>query len=124
GAYLDPLADKLLLSGCYLALWAAGVAPGWLVALVFSRDALILAVAGTALALTPLREFRPSGWGKLSTVVQVITGVALLASAACPWRPLGRAAAALVWAAAAATLWSGLDYAWQTAARLRRLLSG
>lgn len=119
GAYLDPIADKLLLSGAYLALWMAGVAPGWLAAVVFGRDALILLGVGAALAFTPLREFAPSAWGKASTVVQVITGVALLTAAACPWPPLKQIASVLVWLAAAATLWSGLDYAARTMARLR-----
>ncbi|MCS7316506.1 MAG: CDP-alcohol phosphatidyltransferase family protein [Bryobacterales bacterium] len=121
GAYLDPVADKLLLSGSYLALGMAGVAPGWLVAIVLGRDALILLAVGAALAFSSLREFPPSAWGKTSTVVQVVTGVTLLASAACPWPWLGQFAAFLVWLTAAATLWSGLDYAIGMLARLRRL---
>ncbi len=121
GAYLDPVADKLLLSGSYLALWLAGVAPGWLVAIVFGRDALILLAVGAALAFSSLREFAPSVWGKASTVVQVITAVALLTAAACPWPPLKQIASILVWLAAAATLWSGLDYAARMLARLRGL---
>lgn len=121
GAYLDPVADKLLLSGSYLALWVAEVAPGWLVAIVFGRDALILLAVGAALAFSPLREFSPSVWGKTSTVVQVITGVALLTAAACPWDPLKQTASIMVWLAATATLWSGLDYAARMLARLRGL---
>lgn len=120
GAYLDPVADKLLLSGSYLALWMASVAPGWLAIVVLGRDALILLAVGAALALTPLRGFAPSAWGKASTVVQVITGVALLTAAACPWPPLKQIASVLVWLAGAATLVSGLDYAARMLARLRR----
>lgn len=120
GAYLDPVADKLLLSGSYVALGAVGAAPLWLVALVFGRDLLILAMVGAALLFTRIRGFRPSRWGKLSTVTQVVTGVVLLAAAGCPWPPLGRWASTLVWAAAAATVWSGLDYAREALVRLRR----
>jgi len=119
GAYLDPVADKLLLSGSYLALAAVGAAPWWLVALIFGRDLLILAMAGAALLFTRIREFPPSRWGKLSTVTQVITGATLLAAAGCPWPPLARLASALVWAAAAATVGSGLDYARRARMRSR-----
>jgi len=120
GAYLDPVADKLLLSGSYLGLGAAGLAPWWLVGLIFGRDLAILAMAGGALLFTPIREFSPSLWGKASTVAQTVTGLALLAAAACPWPPIGRAAQALLWAAAAATVLSGLDYARQAVLRLRQ----
>lgn len=119
GAYLDPIADKLLLSGVYLAMALAGVAPWWLIVLIFGRDLLILAMAGAALLFTRIRDFPPSRWGKLSTVAQVITGVALLVSAACPWPPLTWIAHWLVWVAAAATAWSGLDYVRQAFVRLQ-----
>ena len=38
GAYLDPIADKCLMGGVYLALWASGTVPGWFVAIVFGRE--------------------------------------------------------------------------------------
>ncbi len=119
GAYLDPVADKLLLSGSYLAMALVGAAPWWLVALILGRDILILSVAAAALLFTGRREFTPSRWGKLSTVMQVITGVALLSAAGCPWPPLGRIAGWLVWVAAGATVWSGVDYARRAATRQR-----
>jgi len=120
GARLDPVADKILLSGSYLALWAADVLPGWLVAIVFGRDALILAGVACLMAFTPRRDFAPSLWGKVSTVVQVVAAVVFLTSAACPWDPLGRLAAASIWAVAAATVWSGIHYGIHAIARLRR----
>src|SRR5512142_429807 len=60
GAYLDPIADKALLSASYLAFGISGAVPWWLVALIFGRDLLILAMAGAALLFTPFREFPPS----------------------------------------------------------------
>src|SRR5689334_2751866 len=42
GAYLDPIADKMLLSGVYLALAAAGSVPWWLVGVIFGRDLYLL----------------------------------------------------------------------------------
>src|SRR5689334_10199017 len=43
GAYLDPIADKCLLSGVFLALAAARIVPSWVVILIFGRDLLIFA---------------------------------------------------------------------------------
>src|SRR5579883_2909018 len=76
GAYLDPIADKALLSGLYLTLAVTGDIPWWLVGLIFGRDLLILAAAGLALLFTRLRAFPPSLWGKVSTIFQVLTAVA------------------------------------------------
>src|SRR5262244_2762586 len=42
GAYFDPIADKCLLSGVFLALAMAGLAPIWFVAVIFGRDLYIL----------------------------------------------------------------------------------
>jgi cardiolipin synthase len=111
GAYLDPIADKVLLSGAFLALGFAGALPWWLVGLVFGRDLLILMGVLAILVLHQGREFPPSGWGKLSTGIQVVTGAAGILARAWPERGLGPAVAALVWVAALATVWSGLDYA-------------
>ena len=72
GAYLDPLADKLLLSGSFLVLALSGALPGWLAAVVLGRDALILGAAGVLYAGKFRRSFPPSLWGKLSTFVQVL----------------------------------------------------
>src|SRR5215469_18742552 len=73
GAYLDPIADKCLLSGVFLALAVAGLVPHWFVFIVFGRDVYLLLAAGCLLWLTSIRKFPPSVWGKLSTFVQVVT---------------------------------------------------
>jgi cardiolipin synthase (CMP-forming) len=118
GAYLDPIADKTLLSATYLAMGAARVVPWWLVALVFGRDLLILVMAGAALLFTRYREFPPSVWGKLSTFCQILAGLAALMAATFPsWKiPL----APFFWLAAAATIWSGAGYLWRGASMVRR----
>jgi cardiolipin synthase len=119
GAYLDPLADKLLAATVFLALAAAGRLPWWLAALVLGRDLLILAFVAWALRFTRLRKFPPSVWGKASTVAQFSLGVACVLEMAAPAAWLTGAVRLLVWAAAAATAWSGLHYGW-TAARMLR----
>jgi cardiolipin synthase len=111
GAYLDPIADKALLSSTYLALGAAGAIPWWLVGLVFGRDLLILALVGAALLFTGYRDFPPNCWGKLSTGVQAVAAVWVIVARAFP--SAGLPSYAMLWPAAAATAWSGLTYLWQ-----------
>ncbi len=119
GAYLDPIADKLLAATVFLGLAAAARLPWWLAALVLGRDALILLFAAWALRFRRLRRFPPSVWGKASTAVQFSLGVAcvLQMAAAAAW--LDVAVRALIPMAALATAWSGLHYGW-TAVRMLR----
>jgi len=113
GAYLDPIADKLLLSGVFLALAVIRSAPLWLVGVIFGRDLLILGSSGAALLLTRLRAFPPSVWGKASTFFQILTAVAYLARNALGSPVFATLCAALIWPAAALTVWSGIDYGWR-----------
>jgi cardiolipin synthase (CMP-forming) len=113
GAMLDPIADKLLLSGLFLTLAYLRKVPIWFVVLVFGRDLAILACAGYALLFMDIRSFPPSVWGKLSTFLQVLVATALLTRAAVNVATLDGLLAALVWCSAAATLWSGAHYAWR-----------
>jgi cardiolipin synthase (CMP-forming) len=120
GALLDPVADKVLLVTVYVSMGVAGLVPNWLVALVVGRDVLILAFAGVALLLTAQRSFSPSPWGKLSTLIQIFTGLLAIGSRAFGGAILETAAHAMVFVTAAATLWSGIDYGLRAARLLRR----
>jgi cardiolipin synthase len=72
GAYLDPIADKLLLSGMFVTLFLARLIDPWLALFVLGRDVLIvLAAAGFYLAKAR-RDFPPSVWGKISTFAQIL----------------------------------------------------
>ena len=119
GAFLDPVGDKLLLSGVYLALAAIGSVPWWLVGIIFGRDLLILAASAVARLSTRLRAFPPSVWGKASTLLQVITAVAFLARNAIPARLFVIACEALIWPVALLTIWSGIHYGWRGVRLLR-----
>lgn len=83
GAWLDPMADKLLLVTMFVMLTlpdigSANRLPLWFTVLVISRDvAIVLTVAVINLAVGP-RTFRPSIFGKLATATYVLTGVAAL----------------------------------------------
>ena len=119
GALLDPVADKVLLVTVYIAMAIAELVPGWLVILVVGRDVLILACAGLAFLFTNVRSFPPSRWGKLSTLIQMLTGVLVIGSRAVGSTSLVAYAAVMIVVTAVATAWSGLDYGWRAALALR-----
>ena len=83
GAWLDPMADKLLLVTMFVMLTLPGIGssnrlPLWFTVLVISRDiAIVLTVAVVNLAVGP-RTFRPSVYGKIATATFVCTGVVTL----------------------------------------------
>ena len=85
GAYLDPLADKILITVAYITLTIPFgqevVIPLWLTILALFRDFMIMFVAGVLYIVEGLREFPPSLMGKMTTTAQVVTiAVVLLAN--------------------------------------------
>jgi cardiolipin synthase len=78
GLYLDPIADKLLLSTLFVVLTHVGLMPRYVTVLVFSRDLGILLIATLLFATGTLRDFRPSLFGKLNTLVQIVALIAVL----------------------------------------------
>jgi cardiolipin synthase len=121
GAWLDPVADKTLVSALYICLALTDAVPLWLVWLVFGRDAMILLLAAFALAFTPFRDFPPSVWGKLTTTLQVATVAVALARQAWPSPTFASALDALVLITAAATIGSGAHYFASGVQRMRGL---
>lgn len=73
GQYLDPIADKALLSTLFLVLTHVGVIPRYVTVLVFSRDLGILLICTLLYVTNILRDFPPSWLGKVSTAVQILT---------------------------------------------------
>jgi len=71
GLYLDPIADKLLLSTLFVVLTHVGLVPRYVTILVFSRDLGILLISTLLFATGALRDFRPSLLGKFNTLVQI-----------------------------------------------------
>jgi cardiolipin synthase len=110
GAYLDPIADKCLLSGVFLALGWARIVPWWFVAIVLGRDLYILLAATAIMLSTGIRKFPPSVWGKASTFVQIVTVVTWLTRDALTLRVLDLFAGAILWVCAGFTIWSGAHY--------------
>ncbi|NLA74786.1 MAG: CDP-alcohol phosphatidyltransferase family protein [Deltaproteobacteria bacterium] len=80
GAYLDPLADKIILASAFIALAIRGFLPSWLTVVVISRDVLIL-IGVVLLYLTGVvLNIKPVASSKITTCFQFITVIAVLAS--------------------------------------------
>jgi cardiolipin synthase len=123
GQYLDPVADKLLLSTLFLVLTHLGLIPVTVTALVFGRDLGILVVAAILYAAAGRREFGPSFVGKANTVAQVAAVAAVLLQAMLLDRhaTVRWVATFKQWALYATivlTVGSGLHYAWVAARRV------
>jgi cardiolipin synthase (CMP-forming) len=73
GAYLDPIADKLLLTASYVTLSILGILPSWLTVLVISRDFLILLGIAILSLLSVPYEIKPAIVGKVTTALQLST---------------------------------------------------
>jgi cardiolipin synthase (CMP-forming) len=83
GAVLDPLADKLLMTASILLLSLpqmgfATAIPRWLMIVIIFRDVFILLVSLIVVLMVGWRVFTPSPYGKTSTVMQVLTVLAVL----------------------------------------------
>ena len=115
GAYFDPVADKILLSAIYITLGVVHAIPWWMVALVFARDILILAMAAYGLLFTSIRKFPPSVWGKISTFLQIAATLVVMGARDGIAAPVDLA----LWLMVAGTIWSGVHYVWQGVLTLR-----
>jgi cardiolipin synthase len=117
GQYLDPVADKLLLSTLFVVLTYKGLIPARVTVLVFGRDLGILVVAAILYAAAGWREFEPSLLGKANTLAQVsaVAAVLLRQMTAAHWLVVFCAAA--LGATMVLTVLSGLHYAWCAARR-------
>ena len=122
GAWLDPMADKLLLVTTFIVLTMPGMPlmnrlPIWLTVCVISRDIVIIGVVAIVnLAIGP-RTFRPSIWGKSATAAFILTAIAVMF-----FNYLGRASVVIdvgVWVSFGLTAISSADYM----IRLRRIIA-
>ena len=71
GQYLDPIADKLLLSTLFLVLSIIHKIPWKYTVMVFSRDIAILITSAVLYTIAGLRNFSPSIFGKANTCAQI-----------------------------------------------------
>ncbi|MDE5412897.1 MAG: CDP-diacylglycerol--glycerol-3-phosphate 3-phosphatidyltransferase [Bacillaceae bacterium] len=108
GKFLDPLADKLLITAALISLVELQMAPAWMVIVILSREfavtgvRLVAAADGSVIAASPL--------GKIKTVFQIIAISALMLHNF-PFEPIGIPFAMLMlWVATILTIVSGIDY--------------
>ena len=108
GAYLDPIADKLLINTSFITLAVMKRIPSWIAIIIVSRDVLI--VLGVSL-MTIMEEkvvIAPTLLSKSTTSAQMTT---LLVALVDLWRGgLATVLVILIWASALLTVLSGLDY--------------
>ncbi len=118
GAYLDPIADKLLLSSSFIVLALKQKISWWLTILVLSRDVLILTIAAVILVVRGYRPFPPSLLGKATTTAQILL-VFIVVSAAVFHHPfLDLLRRFFVYLVAGFTILSGFHYSIAVARRI------
>ena len=119
GQYLDPIADKLLLSTTFMVLSILHKIPWKFTVVVFSRDISILGVSAVLYAIAGLRDFRPSIFGKANTFSQVaaVFFVMLLEIDHMRWIALARLAC--LRATFTFTILSGVHYIYLVEKRLK-----
>jgi cardiolipin synthase len=119
GQYLDPIADKLLLSTMFLMLSIAHVIRWPFTIMVFSRDIIILIICTLLYATGTMKVFRPSWFGKANTAVQIVSvPMALIYEIShSDWSRLGKRWS--LWATAVLTTISGVHYVLRLAVNLR-----
>ncbi len=118
GLYLDPIADKLLLSTLFIVLTHVGLMPRYVTVLVFSRDLGILLIATLLFATGTLRNFRPSRFGKLYTLLQIAMLVIVLFAQIAPSSWMIEWKSAFVHTIAILAPLSAAEYAWIIVRRL------
>jgi cardiolipin synthase (CMP-forming) len=119
GQYLDPIADKLLLSTMFLVLSILHKIPWKYTVLVFSRDISILAASAVLFAIAGLRNFSPSIFGKANTFSQIAAVFLVLLSEVSPHRWISIARTVFLRATFFFTIISALHYLILVQQRLR-----
>ena len=123
GAWLDPMADKLLLVTTFVVLALPNLnltnrLPVWLTVCIISRDVVIILTVAIVNLAIGRRTFRPSIYGKIATATYIITAVAAML-----FNYLGYHALIVdvgVWVSLAITIISSLHYIWHA----RQIIDG
>jgi len=120
GQYLDPIADKLLMSTMFLVLSIDQriLVPWKYTIVVFSRDVSILLISGVLFMIAGLRDFRPSIFGKANTFAQVAAIFFVLLFLVEPIAPVQLAAKFFLRATFIFTIVSAIHYAFLVQHRL------
>lgn len=109
GAYLDPVADKVLLVAIYITLGQHGMLPIWLVITVVSRDILIVGAVLLSMALGQPLEMHPLWLSKINTAAQ-ITLASLVLGVSAYDLSFAQIELGLIYLVGATTILSGAQY--------------
>lgn len=121
GAYLDPVADKLLLVSSFIALGFMHLVPRWLVVVVLSRDVMIVLGYFLLFVMTQhTMEVKPSISGKLSTFMQLTAVALVLVSFVEPGLVTPAATLVVFYLTGTVTAVAGLQYMYRGLAWLSR----
>ena len=118
GQYLDPVADKLLLSSLFLTLHHVGLVSRRVTIMVFARDLGILVVGAILFAALGLRNFKPSIFGKANTLAQIVAVVFVMLGQFLPGAGVDWVRHWALIATGTLACVSGFDYALKMAWRL------
>lgn len=119
GAYLDPIADKLLLSSSYLVLAFKYRIAWWLAILVLGRDVLILVAAAAILLTVGYMPFPPTIWGKVATTLEILLVLLVIVLQLVMSQPLYLARVMCGYLVAGFVVFTGFHYAIIMARRLQ-----
>ncbi len=123
GEYLDPIADKLLLSSLFLVMSSRHLIPWRYTVMVFSRDLGILIISAL-LYTVGLRDFRPGIFGKINTACQIAAVFFVLLAKMYQDERLWMTRQVLLYGVFAFTLASAIHYVYLTGQRLKKLQAG
>lgn len=121
GQYLDPIADKMLLSSLFLVLSFVKKIPWKYTVAVFGRDALIVATCVVLYAAVGFRDFRPSIFGKINTVCQIAAVFFVILGQVVQVEWVGSLQKFFLYATFVFTTISGVHYVLVTGHRLRKM---
>ena len=119
GQYLDPIADKLLMSTLFMVLSILHRIPWKYTVMVFGRDIAILITSAVLYTIAGLRNFSPSIFGKANTCAQIAALFFVMLFEVEPARVVWIARTVLLWATYAFTAISWVHYAFLVQTRLR-----
>ncbi len=118
GAWLDPMADKLLLVTTFVVLTLPGLdlanrLPVWLTVMIISRDVVIVLTVAIVNLAIGRRTFRPSVFGKIATATYILTAVMAMLFNYLRYHSV--VVDVFVWGSLAITLISSFHYIWHAA---------
>lgn len=108
GKFMDPLADKLLVSAALIMLIPLGRAPAWMAFIIIGRELAVTGLRGLAAAEGIMLD--PDRWGKTKTLLQMMALTALILHYPYEALDFHRVGMALLWLALIVTLYSGVSY--------------